>query len=154
LARLAFRSRPLRLAVMPGMLRAAHLLFNTLNGPTADATLAGNSQDAFADAQLSLDALFDGGIDPRPTELLALRYGALKASVHALPDHAALKLGKRAADLKHQAPSGRIGITLGGNLRQNSKPTITHGISEGVRACKFSNREKPPRMGYRPLPCW
>src|SRR5271169_1963993 len=76
--------------------RAFHLLLNALNGPTADATLASNPQDAFAGAQLSLDALFDGGIDPRPTELLALRYGALKAGVNTLPDHAALKLGKRA----------------------------------------------------------
>jgi hypothetical protein len=49
---------------MPGMLRAAHLLLNALNSPTADATIAGNSQDDFADAQLSLDALFDGGIVP------------------------------------------------------------------------------------------
>jgi hypothetical protein len=36
---------------------------------------------------LSLDALFDGGIDPRPAELLALRYGALKTGVNTLPDH-------------------------------------------------------------------
>jgi hypothetical protein len=34
--------------------RALHLLFNALNGPTADATLAGNPQDAFADAQFRL----------------------------------------------------------------------------------------------------
>jgi hypothetical protein len=73
--------------------RALHLLFNALNGPAADATLAGNPQDAFADAQFRLDALFEGGIDPRSAEPLALRYGALKASMNTLPDHAALKLG-------------------------------------------------------------
>jgi hypothetical protein len=53
--------------------RAFHLLLNALNGPAADTTFAGNPQDAFAGTQLSLDALFDGEIDPRPTELLALR---------------------------------------------------------------------------------
>jgi hypothetical protein len=79
--------------------RAFHLLLNALNGPTADAALAGNLQHALASAQLSLNVLFDGGIDPRPTELLALRYGALKTSMNTLPDHAALELGKRAADL-------------------------------------------------------
>src|SRR5262249_46592436 len=61
-----------------------------------------NLQDAFAGAQLSLDALFKRGIDSRPTELLALCDRALKASVDTLPDHAALKLGERAADLKHR----------------------------------------------------
>ena len=37
-----------------------------------------------------------------PTELLALCDRTLKASVNALTDHAAFKLGKSAADLKHQ----------------------------------------------------
>ena len=79
--------------------RAFHLLLDALNGAAADAALAGNLQHAFAGAQLSLDALFKRGIDPRPTELLALRHGALEASMDTLADHAALKLGKRAADL-------------------------------------------------------
>src|SRR5690348_1350549 len=52
-------------------------------------------------AQLSLNALFERSINPRPTELLALRHSPLKASVNTLPDHAALKLGKGTADLKH-----------------------------------------------------
>jgi hypothetical protein len=56
----------------------------TPGGAAADAALAGYLQHAFADAQLSLDALFHSGIDPRPTELLALCHSALKASVHAL----------------------------------------------------------------------
>src|SRR5215469_4005042 len=90
--------------------RAFHLLPDALNGAAADATLAGNLQHAFAGAQLSLDALFKRGIDPGPTELLALRHGALEASVDALPDHAALKLGERAADLKHQLASRCRGI--------------------------------------------
>ena len=79
-----------------------------LNGPAAHATLAGDLQDAFAGAQLRLDALFNGSIDPRPAELLALRYGALKAGMNTLPDHAALKLGECTADLKHQL-AGRRG---------------------------------------------
>jgi hypothetical protein len=56
--------------------RAGHLPPNTLNGPAANAKLAGNLQDAFAATQLRLDAFFDGGIDPRPAKLLALRFGA------------------------------------------------------------------------------
>ena len=44
---------------------AFHLLLDALNGAAADATLAGNLQHAFAGAQLSLDALFKRGIDPR-----------------------------------------------------------------------------------------
>jgi hypothetical protein len=61
--------------------RAFHLLPDALNGAAADAALAGNLQHAFAGAQLSLDALFKRGIDPRPTELLALRYGALRPAL-------------------------------------------------------------------------
>jgi hypothetical protein len=49
--------------------RAFHFLLNALHRAGADATLAGNLQDAFTGAQLSLDALFDRGIDPRPAEL-------------------------------------------------------------------------------------
>jgi hypothetical protein len=64
-----------------------HLLPNAPNGATADAEFAGNLQDAFAGSQLRLDAFFKRGIDPRPTELLALRQSALKASKDALPDH-------------------------------------------------------------------
>jgi hypothetical protein len=40
-------------------------LLNALNRPAAAAALAGNLQHAFAGAQLSLDALFKRGIDPR-----------------------------------------------------------------------------------------
>ena len=74
--------------------RACHLLLNALHRAGANATLARDLADAFAGAQLRLDALFDGGIDFRPTELLALCDRALKASVDALTDHAAFKLGK------------------------------------------------------------
>jgi hypothetical protein len=34
---------------------------------------------------------------PRPAELLALRYGALKTGVNTLPDYAALELGESTA---------------------------------------------------------
>ena len=67
---------------------------NTLHRAGADATLTRDLAHAFAGAQLRLDALFDGWINFRPTKLLALCDRALKASVHALTDHAALKLGK------------------------------------------------------------
>src|SRR5215469_15530449 len=88
--------------------RAFHLLLNALHRAGADAALARDLAYAFAGAQLRLDALFDGGIDFRPTELLALCDRALEASVDALPDYAALKFPKRAAELKHQL-AGRGG---------------------------------------------
>src|SRR5262249_24381242 len=72
--------------------RAIHLLPNALHCASADAALTRDLAHALAEAQLSMDALFDGGI-----ELLALCDRALKASVDALTDHAALKLGKRTA---------------------------------------------------------
>jgi hypothetical protein len=82
--------------------RASHFPRNALDGAVADAAFAGNLQHAFASAQLSLDALFERGIDsPRPTELLALRDRALEASVDALAVHAALKLGESTADLMY-----------------------------------------------------
>jgi hypothetical protein len=43
--------------------RACHFRPDALNG--ADADLARDLEDAFAATQLRLDALFDGGIDPR-----------------------------------------------------------------------------------------
>src|SRR5215471_17347373 len=69
--------------------RAFHLLLNALHRTSADAALTRDLAHAFAGAQLRLDALFDGGIDFRPTELLALCDRALEAGMPALPDHAA-----------------------------------------------------------------
>ena len=65
--------------------RAFHLLLNALHRAGADAALARDLAHAFAGAQLRLDSLFDGGIDFRPTKLLALRNRPLEASMHALP---------------------------------------------------------------------
>jgi hypothetical protein len=55
-------------------------------------------------------SIFKRDIDPRPTELLALRDRALEASMDTLPDHAALKLGKSAVDLKHELAGRRGGV--------------------------------------------
>src|SRR5262249_7417440 len=79
-----------------------HFPRNALDGAVADAALARDLAHALAEAQLSLDTLFDGGIDLRPTELLPLCDRALKANVDALTDRAAFKLGKSTADLKHE----------------------------------------------------
>jgi hypothetical protein len=79
--------------------RACHLLLNALHRAGANATLARDLAHAFAGAQLRLDALFDGGIDFRPTELLALCDRALK-----------FKLGKGTSDLKHQLAGRRGGV--------------------------------------------
>src|SRR6516225_1871271 len=90
--------------------RAIHLLPNALHRSCADAALTRHLPYAFAATQMRLDALFKRGIDPRPTELRALCDRAFKASVDALPDHAALKLGKRTADLKHELAGRRRGV--------------------------------------------
>jgi hypothetical protein len=90
--------------------RAFHLLLNALHRTSADATLARDLAYAFAATQMRLDAHFKRGIDPRPAELLALRDRALKTSVDPLTDHAALKLGKSAADLKHELAGRRGGV--------------------------------------------
>jgi hypothetical protein len=68
---------------------------------------AAGNVPAARDLGFSLSAEY-GGINPRPTELLALRYGALKASMNTLADYAALKHSESAADLEHQ-PTGRCG---------------------------------------------
>src|SRR6516164_1269583 len=90
--------------------RAFHLLLNALHRTSTDAALARDLAYAFAATQMRLDALFKRGIDPRPAELLALCDRALKTSVDALTDHAALKLGKSAADLKHELAGRRGGV--------------------------------------------
>ena len=95
-------TRPLSGDASHGDERAVHLIRNTLHGAIAYAALTRDLADAFAATQLRLDALFHSRIDPRPTELRALCDRAFKASLDALPDHAALKLGKRTADLKHE----------------------------------------------------
>src|SRR5262249_26374328 len=76
--------------------RAFHLLPDALHGAGANTQFARDLAYAFAATQLRLDALFDGGIDFRPTKLLAQCDRALEASVDALTDHAAFKLGKSA----------------------------------------------------------
>jgi hypothetical protein len=55
--------------------RAFHLLLNALNGPTADANFAGNPQDAFAGAQLSLDARFSMAASIRGLPSCVMRPG-------------------------------------------------------------------------------
>src|SRR6516165_4215317 len=90
--------------------RAFHLLLNALHRAGADAALTRDLAYAFAATQMRLDVLFKRGIDPRPAELRALCDSALKASVDALLDHAALKLGERAADLKHELAGRRRGV--------------------------------------------
>jgi hypothetical protein len=82
--------------------RAFHLPLKALHRTSADAALTRDLAYAFAATQMHLDALFKRGIDPRPAELLPLRDRALKASVHALADHTALKLGECTTDLKHE----------------------------------------------------
>jgi hypothetical protein len=50
---------------------------------------------------------FNGRVDLRSPELLARFYGPLKPGADPLADHAALELGKRTSNLKHQPPGRR-----------------------------------------------
>jgi hypothetical protein len=60
--------------------RAFHLLLNALDGPTADATLPGNLQDALASAQLRLDARFSmAGLIRKCEHSLLPRFDANKS---------------------------------------------------------------------------
>jgi hypothetical protein len=51
--------------------------------------------------------VFRGGAPLRPPEAFALLHGSLKPGADSLADHAALKLGKGARNLKHQPPGWR-----------------------------------------------
>jgi hypothetical protein len=53
--------------------RAFHLLLNALNGPTANAALAGNPQHALAEAQLSLNGSIRGLPSCLPCAMARLR---------------------------------------------------------------------------------
>jgi hypothetical protein len=60
---------------------------------------------------LTLDSFFQGGVDLR---LFARLHGSPKPGADTLADHAALKLGKGARDLKHEPPGrgGRVNRLL------------------------------------------
>src|SRR5262245_54922723 len=77
---------------------------NALHRAAANPTFLGYFENALAGPQVILDSLFDGGINPRPAELLALLHRSLEPGVDPLADHTAFELGKRAGDLKHKPP--------------------------------------------------
>src|SRR6516225_4358743 len=124
--------------------RAFHLLLNALHRTSADAALTRDLAHALAEAQLSLDALFDGGTDFRPTELLALCDRALEASVDALLDHVALKLGERAADLKHQ-----LACRCGGVDRLLVEVHVNAASMQGLKGAQQINK-RPAEPVDRP----
>jgi hypothetical protein len=62
---------------------------SALHGAGTDTNLAGDLEDAFTGAQLSLDTFFNSCADPWPAERFARFYGPLKASIDTLADHAA-----------------------------------------------------------------
>jgi two-component system, NtrC family, sensor kinase len=116
-----------------------HLACNALHGAGADANFAGNLDDAFAGAQLRLNALFDRCADPRAPERLAGLYGPLKPGIYALTDHAAFKLRKRTRHLKHQAASGRgrcLVPSLGGGNETALQSKQQTGYSATPQGCK------------------
>ena len=56
---------------------------------------------------MTLDSFFQGGVDLRSPELFAGLHGPPKPCADTLADHAALKLGEGAGDLKHEPPGRR-----------------------------------------------
>src|SRR6516164_6884500 len=126
---------------------------NALHRAGADATLTRDLAHALAGAQLRLDALFDGWINFRPTKLLALCDRPLEASVDAMPDHAALKLGKGTANLKHQLACrcGRVDrllieveIDTAGLQRLDSAQEIDQASSDAINTPRHDDVELAP----------
>jgi|SRR5690349_8286159 hypothetical protein len=78
------------------------------------ATLTGNLQHSFARAQLSLDALFERSINPRPTELHAplacavavIRWGADVSSDRLRQRARCSSCGKKGATIQHPGWGG------------------------------------------------
>jgi hypothetical protein len=92
-----------------------HFAFDPLHGAVTEACKPRNLVDAGASGeQLANASSFPGAVwislDWPATKHLAIGYGSLQASVNALPDHTALKLGKSARDFKHKLAAWRSGI--------------------------------------------
>ena len=81
-----------------------------MNRPNAEANLLGNLHDACSLPKLGTGAFKGGRVIEWPAKCFAVRNSSLKASMDPLPDHAALKLGKGANDLKHQLAGWRCGV--------------------------------------------
>jgi hypothetical protein len=65
-----------------------------------------NRQHAPLGAQQTLNSLFELSRYARATKLFALFHGPLESRIDPLPDHAALELGERARNLKHETACG------------------------------------------------
>ena len=81
-----------------------------MNRPNAEANLLGNLHNACSPLKLGTGAFKGGRVIEWPAKCFAICHGSLKASMDPLPDHAALKLGKGADDLKHQLAGWRCGV--------------------------------------------
>ena len=89
---------------------APQLKRNAVNRPNAETNLFGNLHNACSPLKLGTGAFNGGRVIEWPAKCFAVRNGPLKASMDPLPDHAALKLGKGADDLKHQLARWRCGV--------------------------------------------
>jgi hypothetical protein len=89
---------------------APQLKRNAVNRPNAETNLFGNLHDACSLPKLGTGAFKGGRVIEWPAKCFAVRNGSFKASMDPLPDHAALKLGKGANDLKHQLAGWRCGV--------------------------------------------
>jgi hypothetical protein len=71
-----------------------------------------NRQHAPLGAQQTLNSLFELSRYARATKLFALFHGPLESRIDPLPDHAALELGERARNLKHETACDRLLIQV------------------------------------------
>ena len=78
--------------------------------PYGDAMLCSDLANARAGGPCLPDSLFDACGNARPAKRLALRPGPCQASLHAILDHRALKLGEDAHHLEHGLAGGRARI--------------------------------------------
>jgi hypothetical protein len=86
---------------------APQLKRNAVNRPNAETNLFGNLHNACSPLKLGTGAFKAGRVIEWPAKCFSVCHGSLKASMDPLPDHAALKLGKGANDLKHQLAGWR-----------------------------------------------
>jgi hypothetical protein len=113
---------------------APQLKRKAVNRPNAEANLLGNLHDACSLPKLGTGAFKGGRVIEWPAKCFAVRNGSLKASMDPLPDHAALKLGKGANDLKHQLAGWRCGVNELPGCKEMQFPNLRIMCKDGTMA--------------------
>jgi hypothetical protein len=120
----------------------SHLPLDPLHRASADTARLGNRQHALSGPQL--ETTF-------PARAIRERRPSCKPGMNSLFDHAPLKLGKRARELKHQA-TGRVRRAYSRPSVESGCPYLAASPMRGDRAAS-SNEQKGALVStqYRPL---